>query len=629
MRRALIRWLLSAGLVIVTFGVALVPMTTSAAPTPCVDLQIYSISFTPATPIVGHPATISIGIYNDGPCTVYPAFTVQWKESAYSPTGPSTQVPGGMLPYSTTTVTLPYVFTKAGNYQSQVSVDTTNAVAETNEVNNLQIAPVTVLPATVQLVIQHFTVSPLNYVPGTIPNPVAGRPSVAAITVYNQGNTASMPYRVDWTTRIGGTKISQQEPSLGAGATTTIYLDYTYLMPDSFTSVATIGFAVATTQVTVDPALPDLVIPQPLGGPPNPTFNPNPPIAGTPDTVSVTIANIGHADAGSFIVSWTPAPGVQPLTQQVNSLAEGATTTITFDYTFQFGVTYDSTFTVNSTRSVREMNYDNDSVRVQVPVGKATVDLTITSMYVVPTPYNPNFLPNPNQPTQGAPATFYVTIANQGNSPAGNFVVSLNPDTTGLMVPAPSTLTSQVNGLGAGQSETLAFPFTYTAFGNFRVLADVDAFNQVVETNEANNEMIIYPEVNPAPIDLRITNISFNPGSVAWLHTTTATVTVQNFAPVGDPWIAGTFAVQLFNPSSSTYGSVQWVPGLQPGQSATVTFNNVFASTFPGMPSLTDHNPSTSQQVKVVVNPYNTVQEPCAGCSTNNTNYASFTVTLK
>ena len=46
---------------------------------------------------------------------------------------------------------LPYTFLKAGNFESIAQVDTKNVVPETNEANNIQILPVTVLAAGIDL----------------------------------------------------------------------------------------------------------------------------------------------------------------------------------------------------------------------------------------------------------------------------------------------------------------------------------------------------------------------------------------------------------------------------------------------------------------------------------------------
>lgn len=599
MPRTLIRWLLALGLVVQTFAFAL---PVGAAPDACSDLQITGITFSPVTPIEGQDATISITVKNAGTCQVVEPFVVQWKLDMLSPTGPSQQVPGGLATGASTTVNLTYAFPSAGNFQTQVRIDTTNAVKETNEVNNLQIAPVSVLAATVDLVITGFTVDPASPVPGTYPNVVSGRVAHAVITIKNNGNSAAGSFKVDWRTDLLGTTFSRQIDSLGAGGTTTVEFDYTYGWPWTYNSVATVDSTnrvtetnefnnTATEQVLVDPPLSDLLIT-------NVSFSPSPPIAGSVTTATITIANMGHADAGPFEVKWVPGRFIPRLAQQVNSLAEGATTTVSFNYTFPFSWSYASEFTVDSTSRVWEMTEENNTFKMQVPVGKATIDLAITNMTI-----------SPSSPTQGESATFNVTVKNNGNTPADTFIVSLNPDTFFLIVPSPSTLTKQVSGLGAGQQTIVSFPFTYTEYGNFRAMATVDAFNNILETNEANNEFIIYPEVQPAPIDLQVTSFTIDPTSPTRASTATATITVKN----AGPWTADAFAVQWKLKEDDDFGPTVWVNGLFPGQEQTVTLEGVYyqAGTF------------TSA---AVVDAFNTVPEPCAGCEDNNTVTKSVTV---
>jgi subtilase family serine protease len=511
-------------------------------------------------------------------------------------------VPGGLAAGDTATVNLTYAFPRAGTFETVVEIDTTNAVNETNEVNNLQIAPVSVLAATVDLVITDFTVSPASPVSGTYPNPVTGRVSHVSITIHNQGNSAAGAFQVDWKPDILGTTLSKQVNGLAENGSTTVEFDYTYGWPATYNSIASVDSTsrvsetnefnnITTKQVTVDAQLSDLLIT-------NVSFSPSPPIGGSVTTATITIANMGHANAGPFEVKWVPGLFIPPLAQQVNSLAEGATTTVSFDYTFPFSWSYDSVFTVDGTNMVWEMREDNNTYTMQVPVGAATIDLTITSVTV-----------SPASPTQGTPATFFATVKNNGNTPAGKFMVSLNPDTFGLIGPGPTTLTKQVNGLGAGQQTTVSFPFTYTKHGDFRVLTTVDAFNNILETNEANNNFITYPTVQPAPIDLQVTSFSINPSSPTRASTATASITVKN----AGPWTADAFAVQWKLKDTDDFGPTVWVNGLFPGQSQTVTIEGVFyeAGTF------------TSA---AVVDVFNTVPEPCAGCEDNNTKTLSVTV---
>ena len=76
----------------------------------------------------------------------------------------------------------------------------------------------------------------------------------------------------------------------------------------------------------------------------------------------------------------------------------------------------------------------------------------------------------------------------------------------------------------------MQFPFSYQQAGNFRSTSNVDAFNNVMETNEANNLDILNVTVNPAPIDLIITSFSI-PESAVRATDVNASITVKNNGP--------------------------------------------------------------------------------------------------
>src|SRR5204862_210518 len=158
--------------------------------------------------------------------------------------------------------------------------------------------------------------------------------------------------------------------------------------------------------------------------------------------------------------------------------------------------------------------------------------------------------------------TVTVPVTNNGNSPAGDFIVKYQP--FGLA----QALTSQVNGLAVGETRNVTFQYTFpfpgnfagtatadstntvpevdetnnTLAGNFRTQAHVDAFDTNKESNEKNNLRLLYLTVDPAPIDLVITSFKVNNDQdVVRGVATTASVEVTNFGPLA----TGPFAVQV------------------------------------------------------------------------------------
>ena len=564
----------------------------AAVATPCADLRIIAMSIDPTVPVQNQTATVHITIQNVGTCAAQ-AFVVQWQSDQFTLPGPSVSI-DNLNANASVVVDLQYAFPNAGNFMTIVNVDTGNAVNETNEVNNLEILPVSIAQATVDLVITDVKVETTVANPLNDPIPVAGRVARATITIANNGNSASGPFQVQWTPWLFETPLTTQVNGLGAGATTTVTFDYTYWWAATFDGWATVdsgGWVFETNangdaefnntfnkSVVVEPALPDLIVT-------NFTINPAAPVPGQIATATVTVQNKGHANAGPFRVQWQPWWLSTPVSVQVNSLGEGLSTNVTFNYVYWFPGKFDGTVTVDSTNWVFEIREDNNTKPVTVTVGPNHIDLTITDLTIVPA-----------SPTQGEPATI-----NLGNTPAGNFMVEVNPDSLFLFTPGPQTISKQVTGLAAGATTTVSFPYTYPVHGNVRILANVDAFNNIAESNqfgpaEHNNLKILNVTVQPAPIDLIITSFTITPASPVRGIEATATITVKN----NGPWPANDFAVQWLLNEDDAFGPLEFVNGLNPGESRTVTLKGTYfvAGTF------------TS---KAIVDVFDMVLEPGAG----------------
>ena len=563
------------------------------------------MSTDPYQPIQNQNATVHITIQNVGTCAAQ-AFVVQWQSDQFAPAGPSTSV-ANLNANATMVVDLVYAFPNAGNFMTIVNVDTGNAVNETNEMNNLEILPVSVEPATIDLQITDITVVSAVNPSSNPPVPVAGRPVTTTITIVNNGNTDAGPFQLQWYPWLMESPLTTQVNALGAGATTTVTFSYTYWWAATFDGWATVdsgGWVFETDEtnntfaksVVVDPALPDLVST-------NFTINPAAPVPGQIATATVTVKNIGHADAGPFRVQWQPWWLVSPVSIQVNGLAEGASTNVTFNYVYWLPGKFDGTVTVDSTKLVWEMKEDNNAKPVTVTVGPNYIDLTITNMTI-----------SPGSPTQGQPATVNLTVKNLGNTPAGNFMVELNPDSLFLFTPGPQTISKQVNGLAAGATTTVSFQYTYPVSGNVRLLGNVDAFNNIAESNkfgpaENNNLKILNVTVQPAPIDLIITGFTINPASPVRGVEATASITVKN----NGPWPANDFAVQWLLSNTDAFGPLEFINGLNPGESRTVTLKGTYY--------VTDTYTS-----RAIVDVFNTVVEPGPGAEANNTQDKTVTV---
>lgn len=474
----------------------------------------------PVLPVEGLNARIEIDVLNQGNAAA-DSFTVQWKSDRNAQTGPSTQV-AGLEVDEATTVVFEYAFPRAGNFTTVVNLDTDRDVAELNESNNLEILNITVQEAVIDLDVVIFEVEPAAGIDVSIPPlPVQGRLSWIRIRFRNIGNAPAGDFVVKWTPRPLAAPLSAQVNGLAPGEFRSVVFDYTYAFAGEFLSIAELDSTkrvpesdeennIATLDVTVEPQLPDLDIIQF-------EFKPADPVQGTQARLVTRVRNRGNTAAESFLVRFKPAPLAPAQSVQVNGLDVGEIKKLTFDHTYLFPGEFAASVTVDSTSRVRELDEDNNTWEHTVTVLQATRDLIVSGFEIKPlsdqgcSP-DESFPVDPVEPVvlQGERILVCITVQNLGNSALGPFVVEWNPDAFGLITPSPGTLSSQVDLLDAGQETTVAFEFTYPDAGEFRSIANVDAFNTIRETNESNNLDILNVVVDASGPDLVVTQLGLS-----------------------------------------------------------------------------------------------------------------------
>lgn len=565
-----------------------VPQAKNDDPTECADLVVTGFRITPTLPIENQNATIEIDVKNQGTCDSL-SFLVQWRSAQFAPTGPTDFIPG-LAAGATTKATFQYAFPEAGNFTTVATVDSDDTVEEFNEVNNIEILPVTVLKEGIDLVITAFAVEPAPGVDASIPPlPVADRLARASITIQNLGNRAAGDFLVRWSPALLIPALTSQVNGLAPGASTTVVFDYTYGAPRATTTTARVDASFAVSEVdetnnvrsmslTVEPQQPDLEILELVIGPAQP-------VRGISATLAMVVRNRGNTPASSFIVDWKPTPLAAPLARQINGLGVGESTVVDFDYTYNFVGTFTSTATVDRTDQVGELDEDNNTRALEVLVEEDFVDLQIISMDIRLGPAGracrgddnlPNKLEEPIL-VQGQNVNVCIEIINNGNAPSDSFVVEWNPDALGLITPSLGTLVTQIDTVGPGQVVELPIDYIYNEHGNFRVVAKVDAFNNVDESNEANQLFLENVVVEPSPIDLVITDFVILPESPVRASKATARITVKN----NGPYPTGAFSVR-WKPTGIDAGGgpTAQVLGLnaagQPDDSATVEIDSTF-----------------------------------------------------
>jgi subtilase family serine protease len=575
-RYSLIRPLLGCTAMCIAFGV-LAGHALAKAP-PCADLYVQDAHVSPTNPVQGMPATVVVTVHNGGSCAAG-GFVTQFRTSLKSPTGPSESIPS-LNPGESKTLCLPFVFTSSGNYEAIVEVDMGNAVSETNKANNLEILPITVLPPGVNLVLEEFTVRPVE--PNPTESVVKGRPAVATLKITNTGNVPAATFVVQWTPYAFGKPLTKTVAGLGPGESTTVTMEYTFPTATTVTGTALADSthviketdeadnSKALTTV-VQPPLPNLtVVSYGIRAEPAP--------AGSTSTMEVEVENNGNNPAGDFVVTWKPGPLIAAQSQQVNGLGEGGRTTLYFSNVYKAAGSYQGTITVDSTHVVSEVNENDNTAPTDFVIPAATVDLTITGLSIEPEEQRcgcdcescDNVRPAYSAQTivQGVANVVHVTVKNLGNSPSGGFVTSWNPSADSIIVPGNQTLTQQTGPLGPGDERELTYTFTYPKAGNFRSIAEADAFSQVKETNETNNEKILNVTVEPALIGLYFTSgIEFSPGNPVTDEPATAKMRIENFGPIASE----AFAVQ-FMPKEGGVKRTQIVKGLNVFEETTLTF---------------------------------------------------------
>ena len=98
--------------------------------------------------------------------------------------------------------------------RKSVELDTENAVLETNEVNNLEIAPITVAPAQAELLVTAVTVTPTPAVQRSV--------TKIDVTVQNAGNLAAGAFTVELSPGGFLPALRTQVDGLAAGTSTVV-----------------------------------------------------------------------------------------------------------------------------------------------------------------------------------------------------------------------------------------------------------------------------------------------------------------------------------------------------------------------------------------------------------------------
>jgi uncharacterized repeat protein (TIGR01451 family) len=316
--------------------------------------------------------------------------------------------------------------------------------------------------------------------------------------------------------------------------------------------------------------------------------DPDPVIAGTPLTYTLTITNHGPSDATAVVVtdnlpsdvtfgSATPSKGSYNDSTgvwAVDSLTNGSSATLALTVTVAPSTR--GTITNHATISANETDTQpaNDTVAEGTLVN-AQADLAVAKA------------DDPEPVIAGTPLTYTLTVTNYGPSDATAVVVTdtlpsdvtfgpATPSRGGSCQRADSTVTCALGLLTDGSNNTVTIVVTPTVSGTISNEAEVSASEP--DDTPSNNTHAITTTVNPGA-DLSVTKSDW-PDPVTAGTTLTYTLTVINHGPSDATDVAVTDTL----PSGVTFGSatpslrsyddstgVWTVDSLTNGSSATLT----------------------------------------------------------
>jgi subtilase family serine protease len=368
------------------------------------------------------------------------------------------------------------------------------------------------------------------------------------------------------------TVVSGSIASLGAGASTTLTLAYSFPKAGSFDTevqlnpkreVPETNYAndIALKAITVVQATVKYVITHFSVASVDPT---DAVVEGRPAVATISVENAGNVAAGAFEVQWTPFTFATAVTHDVAAgLAPGQTETVELSFTYTFHGTATGTAAVVASGG-------------SMPLASMTLETVIE-------PPLPNLriarvlAPSDNFAT--LPSTQKVEIENDGNAAAAHFIVQWSPGT------GQTLQSQQVNGLGEGAKEILTFTYVYPKPGTYEGLITLDPTKLIKElftTEKTAKTLLVIPE---GFVDLTVTSLSVEgdppPGPAVQERPTLATIKVKNLGNIPSP----SFVTEL-NPDSlgisgsGTHSVTEETGPLAPGGERTITF--VFTYAKPG-----------------------------------------------
>jgi subtilase family serine protease len=503
--------------------------------TPVVDLVAGSLTIAPPSPTTGQTVRLSSAVTNTSSMA---AASVAWEirvDGAVVGSGTVPNLaPNGSAPVSVLSLG-PYA---VGTYTVELLVDPQNAIAETNESNNISSAPLTVrLAPVLDLVAGTLTVNPSS--------PTTSQLVSLNATVINAGNTATdvaWQLKVDggvvWSGTIlrlapnGSAPVSAANlgPHAAGSHTAELVVDPANAIAESNegNNSASRSFMVSPT-----PAL-DLVAE-------TVTVSPAAPMTTQVVTLNATVSNAGNALATN--VAWQlTLDGTEVRSGTIPSLAPNGSAPVSAANLGPFPVgAHTVELVVDPQNALAESNEGNNSASRGFVVSPIPVlDLAAGTVIL-----------SPPVPTSSQLVSLNATVRNAGNTAATNVAWQLNVDGR---VAGSGTISSLAPNGNASVSAANLGPY---AAGTHIAELLVDPQNALAETNETNNISSAPFTVGVAPVvDLAAGTVTVTPANPTTSMLVTLNATVSNAGNTAASNVAWLFKVDAAVVGSGTIASL-------------------------------------------------------------------------
>lgn len=568
---------------------------------PLADLAIQGASAQPLASVPGSSLTATCSIYNLSGTTAQSS-SVGYYLSTDATLDANDQLLGsstggalgvGQSAYRAAPLPLP-ASTVPGNYFLLFAADHQNVVNESNESNNVVSVSVTVVPPSVDLVVQQAAVN----TPNTAPGNVLGM----SCTVYNQGNATASNSSVGYylsadavldandqllTSSFGSqltpgyqqyrTASANVPPGTTPGSYFVLFVaDYQNVVNESNETNNAAAVAVTVSAPSVDVVVQQAQLSQTSAA------------AGSALNAGVLVFNQGNTQAAAHSLgvylsadATLSANDALLTSTQVPALPGNQGYTVYPQFTVPAATapgSYYVLFVADHQNQLSETNETNNVRSVAFTVQAPSVDLVMQQVYT-----------GISSVAAGNSFNASSYIANQGNSAAASSNVGyyLSSNTTldaNDQLLGNSTGGSLAAGGYSSRYATLTVP-AGTAAGQYYVLFVADYQNQVTETNEANNVSSASLSVVAAGVDLTLSQSSLSGYSVAAGGSVYGGVYINNQGTTG----AQTSSVGFYLSANSVLDANDVLVGNSPGgylyandygtRNATLT---VPASTTPG-----------------------------------------------